>query len=116
MILAPTPREREGWYALWLLAQGWTASAAAEALDRDPHTILGEEEQAELRAAVQELPVAVGTGLANWDWKVMHQSVSERYGLSLYRSSIRVGCQAICLVGYATRPAAPKVCPGGPQP
>ena len=34
-IPAPTPRER--WYALWLLAQGWTATA--EALERDPHTI-----------------------------------------------------------------------------
>ena len=39
MILAPTPRERERWYAMLLLAQGWTAAATAEALDRDPHTI-----------------------------------------------------------------------------
>ena len=39
MILAPTSRERERWYALWLLAQGWTATATAEALERDPHTI-----------------------------------------------------------------------------
>ena len=39
MILAPTPRERERWYALLLLAQGWTALGTAEALDRDPHTI-----------------------------------------------------------------------------
>ena len=39
MILAPVPRERERWYALWLLAQGWTAQATAEALERDPHTI-----------------------------------------------------------------------------
>ena len=37
MILAPTPRERERWYAIWLLAQGWTAAATAEALERD-HT------------------------------------------------------------------------------
>ena len=37
MILAPTPRER--WYASLLLAQGWRASAAAAALERDPHTI-----------------------------------------------------------------------------
>ncbi len=36
MILAPTPRERERWYAVWLLAQGWTAAATAEALGRDP--------------------------------------------------------------------------------
>ena len=32
-------RERERWQAIWLLAQGWTASATAEALERDPHTI-----------------------------------------------------------------------------
>ena len=37
MILAPTPRERERWYAILLLAQGLTATA--EALERDPHTI-----------------------------------------------------------------------------
>ena len=37
MILAPTPRER--WYAMLLLAQGLTAAATAEALERDPHTI-----------------------------------------------------------------------------
>ena len=39
VLLAPTPRERERWYALLLLAQGWTVSATAEALERDPHTI-----------------------------------------------------------------------------
>ena len=39
MILAATPRERERWHAVWLLAQGWTASAVAEALEREPHTI-----------------------------------------------------------------------------
>ena len=39
MILAPTARERERWNAIWLLAQGWTAAATAEALERDPHTI-----------------------------------------------------------------------------
>ena len=32
MILAPTTRERERWYALLLLAQGWTSVATAEAL------------------------------------------------------------------------------------
>ena len=36
---APTPRERERWHALWLLARGWSAVQAAEALERDPHTI-----------------------------------------------------------------------------
>ena len=39
IVLAPTPRERERWQALWLLAQVWTASATAEALERDPYTI-----------------------------------------------------------------------------
>ena len=39
MYRAPTPRERERWHALWLLAKGWTASAVAEALEREPHTI-----------------------------------------------------------------------------
>ncbi len=36
---APTPRERERWHAIWLLSQGWTAKAVAEALERDSHTI-----------------------------------------------------------------------------
>jgi transposase len=39
MYRAPTPRERERWHALWLLAQGWSAAQVAEALERDPHTI-----------------------------------------------------------------------------
>ena len=39
MYWAPTPRERERWHALWLLVQGWTAVAVAEALGRDAHTI-----------------------------------------------------------------------------
>ena len=36
---APTPRERERWHALWLLARGWSAAQVAEALERDAHTI-----------------------------------------------------------------------------
>ena len=39
MYRAPTPRERERWHALWLLARGWSAAQVAEALERDPHTI-----------------------------------------------------------------------------
>jgi len=39
MYRAPTPRERERWHGLWLLAQGWTATQVAEALERDVHTI-----------------------------------------------------------------------------
>ena len=36
---APTPRERERWHALWLLARGWSATQVAEALEREAHTI-----------------------------------------------------------------------------
>jgi transposase len=36
---APTPRERERWHALWLLARGWNAAQVAEALERDAHTV-----------------------------------------------------------------------------
>jgi transposase len=39
MYRAPTPRERERWHALWLLAEGWSAAQVADALERDPHTI-----------------------------------------------------------------------------
>ena len=39
MYRAPTPRERERWHAVWLLAQGWTAAAVGRALERDAHTI-----------------------------------------------------------------------------
>ena len=33
------------------------------------------------------MPEAADIGLANWNWKVVHQFVSERFGLSLSRSS-----------------------------
>jgi Homeodomain-like domain len=36
---AGTPRERERWHALWLLARGWSQAQVADALERDPHTI-----------------------------------------------------------------------------
>ena len=36
---SPTPRERERWHALWLLAQDRTVGKVAELLKRDPHTI-----------------------------------------------------------------------------
>ncbi len=39
MYRAPTARERERWHGLWLLAQGWSTTQVAEALERDPHTI-----------------------------------------------------------------------------
>ncbi len=36
---APTARERERWYAIWLIARGMTAAQVAEALEREAHTI-----------------------------------------------------------------------------
>jgi hypothetical protein len=36
---APTPRERERWHAVWLLAGGWTEAEVAEALECDKYTI-----------------------------------------------------------------------------
>jgi len=36
---AETPRERERWHALWLLARGWSQAQVATALERDAHTI-----------------------------------------------------------------------------
>ena len=48
---------------------------------------LGEAQREELRAAVQKLPAEAGLELANWNWKVVHRFVWERFGLSLCRSS-----------------------------
>ena len=39
MYRAPTPRNREQSHAVWLPAQGWTAAAVAQALERNAHTI-----------------------------------------------------------------------------
>ena len=36
---------------------------------------------------MQESPATAGMELANWNWKVVHQFVSERLGISLSRSS-----------------------------
>ena len=40
-----------------------------------------------MKAAVRELPEQAGIELANWYWKVVRQFVSERFGVSLSRSS-----------------------------
>ncbi len=44
-------------------------------------------QQAELKGAVQELPAVSGINLANWNWKVVRQYVSERFSIILSRSS-----------------------------
>ena len=40
-----------------------------------------------MKEAVQQPPATSGIELANWYWKVVRQYVSERYGISLSRSS-----------------------------
>ncbi len=119
MYRAPTPRERERWHALWLLAPGWTATAVARALGRETHTIgrwaaafaeggpkapvfeqtgapaLDVKHQAQLKVAVPELPVQAGIDQSNWNWKVARRYVQDRFGLSLSRSS--------CLTPYQVR-------------
>jgi hypothetical protein len=37
---ASTPRERDRWHAVWLLARSWTPEQVAEALERDMRTIV----------------------------------------------------------------------------
>ena len=108
MILAPTPRERERWYAILLLVQGLTAAATAEALERGTLGVglrrgracgpdiradrwfppaLDQTQQEELKGAVEQPPATAGIVMANWYWKVVRQFVSERFGISLSRSS-----------------------------
>ena len=47
---------------------------------------LDETKQGELKAAAQDLPEQAGIELANWNWRVVHRFVSERFGTSLSRS------------------------------
>ncbi len=113
MYLAPTPRERERWHALWLLCRDLTRLGhrrgtgpgcshqrqMGHRLQRgrsggpDLRAVrwfppaLGEEQQAELQAAVQRTPATAGIALANWNWRVVRQFLSERFGVSLSRST-----------------------------
>jgi transposase len=48
---------------------------------------LDERQQAEIKAAVQAAPRAVGIDLGDWNWKVVRQFVRERFALALGRSS-----------------------------
>ena len=56
--------------------------------DRGFPPVLDEAQQAELKAAVQELPDMAGIELANWNWKVVRQFLLERCRVSLCRSSL----------------------------
>ena len=46
----------------------WTRGLDFRAVRRFP-AALGEAQQAELRAALPELPASAGIGLANWNWR-----------------------------------------------
>jgi transposase len=48
---------------------------------------LNEEQQAEIKAAVQAAPREAGIDLGDWNWKVVRRFVDERFGLALGRSS-----------------------------
>ena len=47
---------------------------------------IDEAQQAELRAAVQELLAMAVIELANWIWRAVHQFFLERFGIVLSRS------------------------------
>lgn len=48
---------------------------------------LDQAQQEELKGAVEQPPTASGMELANWYWKVVRQLVSQRFSVSLCRSS-----------------------------
>ena len=56
---------------------------------REVPPALNGEQQAELKAAVQELPSQAGIELSNWNWKAMRRYVGERFRQVLSRSSCR---------------------------
>ncbi len=128
MYRAPTPRERERWHAVWLLAQGWTAAAVGRALERDAHTI-GQWVKAFARAVPRRwfsskavVPPRVGrgatrgvegsgTGLAvggghqrvELDWKVVRQYVADHFGLTLSRSPPQADLNYLHRLGFVLK-------------
>ena len=68
------------------LRRGRTHSVDVRAVRGFPPA-LGEAQQADLKAAVQEPPGESGIELANWNWKVVRQFASESYCIGLRRSS-----------------------------
>ncbi len=51
-----------------------------------PPALTGEQ-QAELKAAMQEAPSQAGIELANWNWRAVRRFAEDRFGLALSRSS-----------------------------
>jgi transposase len=68
------------------LSAGWTNRSEFRAHRRLP-PILSGQQQAELKAAIQTAPAAVGIDLADWNWKVVREFIQRRFGHTLSRSS-----------------------------
>ena len=77
------PHHRAMGVGLW---GGWARCLDIRA-DRGFPSTIGETQQAELKGAVEQPPATAGIQLANWYWKGVRQFVSERFGVSLCRSS-----------------------------
>ena len=135
MILAPTPRERGA--VVRRVAAGPGVDGICEgggAGTRPPHhravgcrlrrgracsldiradrgfpPALDETQQEELKAAVQELPASSGIGLANWNWRVVHRFVWERFGLSLCRSNCLNYLHYLHWLGFAFKRAKKRL-------
>ena len=68
---------------------GWWAAAFGEG---GPEALIleqtgGSPRPLSLGEAEQDLPVAVGIGMANWNWRVVREFVALWFGISLSRSS-----------------------------
>jgi transposase len=68
------------------VSAGWASRSEFRAHRRLPPT-LSDPQQAELKAALQAPPRAVGIELADWNWKVVREFVQRRFGQTLSRSS-----------------------------
>ena len=73
------------WAAVF--GEGGPGALIFEQSGGSPPAALGEAQQGELKGAVRQPPAIVGIELANWYWKGVRQFVSERFGISLCRSS-----------------------------
>jgi transposase len=68
------------------LSASWAGRSEGRAQRRFP-LALSSQQQAELKAAIQEPPAAAVIDLADWNWKVVREFVQRRFGTSLSRSS-----------------------------
>ena len=68
---------------LW---RGWACGPDFRAVRWFPPALQAAQ-QAVLALSLSALPAAAGSGIANWNWRVVHQFVSDRFGISLSLSS-----------------------------